>query len=99
MLILILGRRVALVLVLRLIMALLGLLLASPALRNTVSWRSVLMRGRGSAIGDGLDIRASLKSLVEVADVAGDVLESRNGKGNDGLKRVRINEMIIKATY
>lgn len=38
-----------------------------------------------ATLGHSLDIGSLLEGLVEVADVARDVLVSGNGEGNDGL--------------
>lgn len=71
-----------------------SLVLAAPSLRRTtllmMLWRR-RMAAAATTVGHGHDVRAALERLVEVADVAGDVLVPGDGEGNDGLEIGRVS--------
>lgn len=53
-----------------------------------------LLGGRaGAAVGHGLDVRAALQGLLEVADVADDVFVALDGERDDGLYQYMLDQV------
>jgi hypothetical protein len=66
------------------------LLRATPSLRRTALLMMLLLRrgmtaAAATSVGHGHDVRAALEGLVEVADVARDVLVPGDGERDDRL--------------